>query len=196
MAATIRAALAGRSGHATLVRGAPALRREIGPFEPQPPALRAADRAGQAQLRSQGRAQSRPDVCRASDLRHPPASRFKRARPAPGPHQPRPAHAAPISRPSMPVLPQDPDRPAREGADRGAGRDPALGTPRRAAAPQPGLGGAGAGRRRFTSSATARRSPTISRRPIRRRRCSALARHSATRPAGWSPGSTPSSPAR
>lgn len=39
-AATLRESLAGRSGHATLVRGPAALRGEIDPFEPQPPALR------------------------------------------------------------------------------------------------------------------------------------------------------------
>jgi glycolate oxidase FAD binding subunit len=40
-AATVREALAGRGGHATLVRGPAWLRAEIEPFEPQPPALRA-----------------------------------------------------------------------------------------------------------------------------------------------------------
>jgi glycolate oxidase FAD binding subunit len=40
-AATIREALAGRGGHATLMRAPTWLRREVGPFEPQPPALRA-----------------------------------------------------------------------------------------------------------------------------------------------------------
>jgi glycolate oxidase FAD binding subunit len=37
----LREALAGRGGHATLVRGPESLRREIDVFEPQPPALRA-----------------------------------------------------------------------------------------------------------------------------------------------------------
>jgi glycolate oxidase FAD binding subunit len=40
-AATIREALAGRGGHAMLVRGPDWLRREIEPFEPQPAPLRA-----------------------------------------------------------------------------------------------------------------------------------------------------------
>lgn len=40
-AATIRDALRGRGGHATLVRGSERLRREIEPFEPQPAALHA-----------------------------------------------------------------------------------------------------------------------------------------------------------
>jgi len=40
-AATVREALAGRGGHATLVRAPEALRREVGPFEPQPSPLRA-----------------------------------------------------------------------------------------------------------------------------------------------------------
>lgn len=39
-ATTVREALAGRGGHATLVRAPAALRREIEPFEPQPAALR------------------------------------------------------------------------------------------------------------------------------------------------------------
>ncbi len=39
-AATLREALAGRGGHATLVRAPAALRAEVDPFEPQPPALR------------------------------------------------------------------------------------------------------------------------------------------------------------
>ena len=39
-AATIREALAGRGGHATLMRAPGWLRREVEPFEPQPPALR------------------------------------------------------------------------------------------------------------------------------------------------------------
>lgn len=40
-AGTVREALAGRGGHATLVRGPEWLRREVEPFEPQPPPLRA-----------------------------------------------------------------------------------------------------------------------------------------------------------
>ena len=39
-AATIREALAGRGGHATLMRAPTWLRREVEPFEPQPAALR------------------------------------------------------------------------------------------------------------------------------------------------------------
>ena len=40
-AATMREALAGRGGHATLMRAPTWLRREVDPFEPQPPAHRA-----------------------------------------------------------------------------------------------------------------------------------------------------------
>ena len=40
-AATIREALAGRGGHATLMRAPTWLRREVDPFEPQPAPLRA-----------------------------------------------------------------------------------------------------------------------------------------------------------
>jgi glycolate oxidase FAD binding subunit len=40
-AATLREALVGRGGHATLVRAPEALRRAVEPLEPQPPPLRA-----------------------------------------------------------------------------------------------------------------------------------------------------------
>ena len=40
-AATLREALAGRGGHATLIRAPTWLRQEVPPFEPQPPALQA-----------------------------------------------------------------------------------------------------------------------------------------------------------
>ena len=63
------------------------------------------------------------------------------------------------------------------------GRGPALGASRRAAAAQPRVRGAGADRRRRTWCATARRSPTISRRPIPRRRCWVRARRTGRDPA-------------
>ena len=57
-AARCAAVSRGRGGHATLVRAPAAVRAAVEVFEPQDPAVRRVDEAGQGELRSQGRAQS------------------------------------------------------------------------------------------------------------------------------------------
>ena len=61
-AATMREALAGRGGHATLMRAPAWLRREVDAVRAAARAAAGAHRAGQAELRPARRAQSRPDV--------------------------------------------------------------------------------------------------------------------------------------
>ena len=195
-AATIREALAGRGGHATLMRAPTWLRREVDAVRAAAGAVAGADRAGQAQLRPEGRAQPRADVRRDLTCNPGLVRALSGQRAAPRPQENKLAHASPLPRPLVPVQPQDPHRPAREVAGGRDGRGAALGPSRRAAAAQPGLRGAGADRRR----AHRLRQPG-DHRPSRgglSRDAAAgpRARHSATRPGGWSPGSTPSSTAR
>ena len=61
-AAAIRAAVASVGGHATLVRAPAAVRASVDVFEPQERGLARLEQAREGELRSQGRAQSRPHV--------------------------------------------------------------------------------------------------------------------------------------
>ena len=115
-AETIREALAGRGGHATLMRAPTWLRREVAALRAAAGAPAGADRAGQAQLRPQGRAQSGPDVRRDLTCKPAAGSRFKRPAGHAAPARDPLAHAATLPRPLVPVLPQDPHRAAREVA--------------------------------------------------------------------------------
>ena len=61
-AASIRGAVAQVGGHATLIRAPASVRAAVDVFEPEAPGVAALEQAGEGELRSQGRAQSRPHV--------------------------------------------------------------------------------------------------------------------------------------